>query len=372
MKNIFLIIALFGGILLGCDHDDFGVANTLDSPAFNLSADKTELTTGETATVSILVTDAPGKIDSIAVSVTNDFGIIDIDEASLNAVRGQTTGTINLNYTAPEDNIGSISLTVTLFDQQNFLINAQASETQSQSFTTSISFEVAYISAAPSFTVETDSDTLFSGETTPLTIEVTDAPGGGIDQIIVTADAGTVELDEASLAAALGQTNATITGTYQVGDLGSTGEVGISVTVVDRIQKRSGSASAEVFGICPAAEDVAGAYDVFVSGQLGGDAGPAYDALNASVNITKLNDGQFMIDDMSFGVYDALYTDRVAPSGKLNICGDTIIGTGDKDEDDRTFTINGTLPADGNLNGAIRIVWSNSFGDQGTAILTLD
>jgi hypothetical protein len=351
----------------GCEYEEIEVANPLDAPAFLLSAEKTEITTGETIQLSIQVTDAPGRIDSVAISTSNDFGTIAIDESSLSAARGNTTGDIDFTFTAPETNVGVITITVVVFDQQNYLVNAQAVEPQSKSTSSTIDIEVDYLSDGPIFTVSTEEDTLLSNGTTNVTIDITSVPGGGIDEILALAGAGSIELDEQSVNDAIGKSSAVVTGVYSAGEALATGEVDITVTVIDQAQRRASTISTDILVICPSAEDISGTYDVFANGVLGD--GTEYEALQTTVTITKLNDGQFAIDDMSFGVYPELYSDD-APEGTLNICGTVISDNGDTDQYGDPFTINGSLPDPAVINGTIRITWSNTFGDSGEVFLT--
>jgi hypothetical protein len=185
-----------------------------------------------------------------------------------------------------------------VFDQQNYLVNAQAVEPQSKSTSSTIDIEVDYLSDGPIFTVSTEEDTLLSNGTTNVTIDITSVPGGGIDEVLASAGAGSIELDEQSVNDAIGKSNAVVTGVYSAGEALATGEVDITVTVIDQAQRRASTISTDILVICPSAEDISGTYDVFANGVLGD--GTEYEALQTTVTITKLNDGQFAIDDMSF------------------------------------------------------------------------
>src|SRR5690606_10876414 len=197
---------------------------------------------------------------------------------------------------------------------------------------------------------------------------INSVPAGTIGAVSVAGTAGAVEFDEEEFNALIGAESGSITGTLTVGPVASTGTYTVSAAVTDAEQSRQVLKSAEIVYICHAADgvDFTGTY----KGIARGEAGDEYEGLVTTVTITQINDGQFEVDDMSFGVYPLLYEDD-APTGILNICGTTI--TGDEsnvDQYDDPFTINGALINE--TDGVIELTWSNTFGDSGTVTLLKD
>jgi len=124
--------------------------------------------------------------------------------------------------------------------------------------------------------------------------------------------------------------------------------------------------------ICPS--DLKGTYTVFWEKlQTGnGSGGPNQTATNFviaaadKVVITQVSAGLYQMDDMSFGMYPGIYRDA-KPTGRMRDNCTKLTGlTTNVDQYSDPFTINGEVQADGKL----KIVWSNTWGDGGTVILT--
>ncbi|WP_200980200.1 DUF4843 domain-containing protein [Echinicola sp. 20G] len=119
--------------------------------------------------------------------------------------------------------------------------------------------------------------------------------------------------------------------------------------------------------------DLAGTYavvwDVLIIGD--GEGGASQTLTNYSfgntIEITEAGVGVYQLSDMSFGLYPAGYGDT-GPTGRISDNCNVI--TGDPNNTDQygdPFTINGTSDPD---NGTIRLIWSNTYGDGGTVVLT--
>ncbi|WP_194777595.1 Calx-beta domain-containing protein [Pararhodonellum marinum] len=122
--------------------------------------------------------------------------------------------------------------------------------------------------------------------------------------------------------------------------------------------------------ICPS--ELAGAYSVFWTRlQTGDGSGGAANVLQnvnlgSIVNITEIGLATFRMDDMSFGLYPDGYGDA-APAGNFSdACGELQGDPSNVDQYSDPFTIVGTVGEEGELN----FVWSNTWGDGGTVILT--
>jgi hypothetical protein len=79
-------------LLLGACAEEYEFYNpepALDAPYFILSASDTSLLNTGTSTITVNVVDAPGGIDSVVVSVADEFGTAMVDQGSFEAVKGQ-------------------------------------------------------------------------------------------------------------------------------------------------------------------------------------------------------------------------------------------------------------------------------------------
>lgn len=198
-----------------------------------------------------------------------------------------------------------------------------------------------------------------------------------------------IEVDPASTAVEgvhyeLGTTTATLAAnefvtTFPVTVL--TGNIDPSETpnLILRISSASGAEVSSNYGdltvairvICPS--ELAGDYTVFWEYlQTGdGDGGPNqqfndFVLGDTPVTFTASGTGSYLVSDMSFGLYVDGYGDS-APVGRINDNCDVLTGASSNvDRYGDPFTINGEVQEDGTL----RITWSNTWGDGGTAILT--
>lgn len=123
--------------------------------------------------------------------------------------------------------------------------------------------------------------------------------------------------------------------------------------------------------ICPS--ELAGSYSVFWEYlQTGdGDGGPRQTFNNITLGgdpivFTTVGTGAYNVSDMSFGLYPEGYGDA-KPVGRINDNCNILTGASSNvDQYGDPFTISGeVLPDD-----TMKITWSNTWGDGGTAILT--
>lgn len=124
--------------------------------------------------------------------------------------------------------------------------------------------------------------------------------------------------------------------------------------------------------ICPS--ELEGTYSVFWEKlQTGnGSGGPNQTATNfvissaSTMSFIKTGTGVYTMDDMSFGMYPGVYNDA-KPSGRISDnCGVLTGAVSNQDQYEDPFTISGSV----NDNGTITIIWSNTYGDGGTVVLT--
>ncbi len=140
MKRYILIFAALAVVFVGCvdEYTDANPPLPFDAPAIfdrpvenGVRATRTNGTMrdytnfGETVRYRVNVPDAPGGIDSLIVTISPDvflgeIGTITIDEASVTAARGQTSGELFFEYTATEDETINqfVTLTIEVKDQQ--------------------------------------------------------------------------------------------------------------------------------------------------------------------------------------------------------------------------------------------------------------
>lgn len=138
MKKYIYKLVVVALITQSCvdDYNDANMAPQLDAPygfvqetlsedayyAFDVEEDDyfNFIKSGSTAQILIEIVDAPGVLDSVAVSLSN---IVQVDplgsaSASLEGAAGQQTGTVVVSYTAGEI-LDLEQMTVTVFDRQD-------------------------------------------------------------------------------------------------------------------------------------------------------------------------------------------------------------------------------------------------------------
>jgi hypothetical protein len=122
MKIIANILAgiMTMALLSSCvdDYQDANPPRAFDSPFFVLNVDQAAILSDQTTEITLSVVDAPGKIDSVGFALAEDQGTVTLDQASLDAAKGQETGSIKATYNPPQNNEGTFSIQVTLFDGQ--------------------------------------------------------------------------------------------------------------------------------------------------------------------------------------------------------------------------------------------------------------
>ncbi|WP_215225980.1 DUF4843 domain-containing protein [Echinicola shivajiensis] len=121
------------------------------------------------------------------------------------------------------------------------------------------------------------------------------------------------------------------------------------------------------------ASKLEGTYSVFWETLIYGDSnGGANQTLNNysfgnTIDISKIGTGVYQLSDMTFGLYPNGYNDT-APKGRISDNCNVITGdASNADQYSDPFTINGVSDPD---SKTIRIVWSNTYGDGGTVVLT--
>jgi hypothetical protein len=182
MKNIFfLILAIVGFVFTGCvdDYTDSNPPAQKDAPALRISASgdanvavqslplnkyTAYVNYGEPVEFTVTVVNAPGKIGAIDVSSSiEEFGTVAIDEASVAALQGKTSGDFKFTFTPSAD----------LPDQKDRALNIEVSVSDTQ----------------------LDKDGESSPKTTTLTVPVTLVNGPCLSEGIV---AGTYVVSDAS------------------------------------------------------------------------------------------------------------------------------------------------------------------------------
>lgn len=363
MKRIkHLYIALVALTAVSC-VDDYFEANPplrLDAPYAYVESsiaptkDGIPLKGGEEVTFSINIVDAPGVLNSVNYLFSKGGEVV---SHTFDQIIGQTAGSFDVTVKAPMNLDGTSSFTIEISDAQE----------DPKVLTITRVLDVSYLHEGPDFTIEIiDADGFArEGDVLDVVLTINEVPAGTIGAISVAGTAGTVEFDQAELDALIGAESGSVAGTLTVGPVVSTGSYSVSAAVTDAEQNRQVLKSDEITYICPTAEGlvVAGTYKVIAKGE----AGDEYEGLVTTVTITQLNDGQYEVDDMSFGVYPLLYEDD-APEGVLNVCGTSVAGdASNTDQYNDPFTITGEFI---NLeDGVIELTWSNTFGDNGTVTL---
>lgn len=239
MKKILqyiLIFSLVGAFSACTDDEDYRDLNQtpyLDSPAFLMQSDKGDtIKGGETITFTINLIESPAGYDSVSVTTSRGEGTTSV--TGFEQLVGQTGGgEFTVTATPPASFVGDYEVTITVYDAQR---NDKGVLARRQ-FAESESFLVEYPLELPTFELTFDgADPIIRGGTGVFTISI-EAPAG-IDTVVVLPSSGTVELDAASLNAALGQTSATVMGTFNASDdAEDVGDVEFEVRVRDREQQ---------------------------------------------------------------------------------------------------------------------------------------
>jgi hypothetical protein len=123
MKKSIYILFLFGLLVLGygCvdDYRDANPPRLLDSPAVSrVTASDDDILEGESTTVTATVVDAPAGVDSVAVTATDEAGNSVGSYSVETPLTGQMAGDVEITYTAPMRFMGTVSVTVTVYDKQ--------------------------------------------------------------------------------------------------------------------------------------------------------------------------------------------------------------------------------------------------------------
>lgn len=131
INRILIILAVASLAISSCvdSYEDANPPRAKDGPVFKLSASGDVIETPEDgnflgAQSNLLLTldviSAEGFIDSVGVILSDTLGTAVVDQASLDAVRGQKTGNIRVLYTSPDivEVESNITLDITLFDGQ--------------------------------------------------------------------------------------------------------------------------------------------------------------------------------------------------------------------------------------------------------------
>lgn len=380
MKTIILCITCAVVLLTNACVDDYEDANPplrLDAPysyvtpSLELGEDgDVDLEGGEEVTFSVNIVDAPGELNSIDYSFSKGGEVV---SSTFDQLIGATSGYFEVTVRTPQNLNGTTTFTMEINDAQP----------EPKTLSISNVLDVTYAFEGADFEVTLGATTARSGDEVPVIVTINDVPSGGIASLSIAGTAGVVTFDEAELNALVGQSSATISGTLTVGEVSSTGEREVIIGVTDQLQNRQVLESADILLICPAEYEVdenpstqiAGSYTALVEGTTEYDS--AFVGLETMITITKINDGQFTISDVTFGVNEAFYnadgdprtdeTDSSFPAepGVINICGSTIT----EPEGEENYTITGSV-RESVRPGTLVLNWSNSFGDSGRAILT--
>lgn len=363
----YLYLALFALTIVSC-VDDYMDANPplrLDAPyAYVQSSiaptkDGIPLNGGDEVTFSVSIVDAPGVLQDITFLFSKGGEVV---SHTFDQIKGKTSGEFSVTVKAPMNLEGTTTFNMEIKDAQP----------EPKVLTISRVLDVSYLYDGPQFTVEIadegDDGIALEGEELEVTITIDDVPSGAIAAISVAGSLGTITFDEGALESLIGQSSGTVTGKVVVGPVASTGAYAVNVAVTDELQNRQVVESAEITYICPSAMNISGTYTAYASGETGG--GDPYDNLITVVTLTQLNDGQFSIDDMSFGLFTGIYgeDDEDKPAGILNVCGLDITADGTiEDMYGDTYEITGVaVPETTNI---ITLEWVNTYGDGGKVTL---
>lgn len=324
---------------------------------FMLDAADTSVVRGESLTFDIVITDAPGGVDSVYASADN--GEIEIDQADFNAIKGKSSGTVSATYISDEEFVGAVEVSVNVVD---ILQNRISTET--------IALSANYEFEAP--IVDLSIDTTEFQEYHEIGLDATITAPGTVDTVMILATevttsgvgdtTGITELDTTELKNIIGTNGGTVAGTFLT-DIKS--YYSVKVTVVDE-QGRATTDSVEVLVTDCEISDIEGTYRVVTSGESSSDPTGPYTDLVDTVEIAGDPGNVFEVSDLSFGLfeYQGMGEDEQTEPGTITICDQNILyGAG---SGGRITVTSGTVNGD----ETIEINWENADGDSGSSVLT--
>jgi len=234
MKKLIYIslftIAIYGIVSCVDDYQDANPPRLKDGPFFNVSLSSDTIVGGNSFSFSINVIDAPGGVDSIAITNPQQLGSYSFD--NLDAVRGNSKGEITGTYVSPTTIEGDFDLTFEVFDDQLDDKGEDASKSSEEIKT----IYVKYPGDAPAYTVEADADTVIRGETRTITIDLTNAEGGVDTATVVVNEGEITDMDD--LTALFDKESGTVELTYAA-DPEYVGEVELILQITDNLQQRT-------------------------------------------------------------------------------------------------------------------------------------
>jgi hypothetical protein len=218
------------------------------------------------------------------------------------------------------------------------------------------------------------------GSTIEYTVSVIDAPGKVAEVTLDTSapEFGTLTLDDASVAALMGQEHGSFKFTFVPNAVTDFADrpFNIIVTVSDSQISNDGESAAKTTTMtipttlvkCLDESLEEGLYVVTeASGNLDGNVPFTLDDLKADGEVDEIlvevamdRSGLYTIDEVTGGVWPIYYSGRANPALQVDVCGTTISGheggvtAGALPGPLRTFTIDGTLNGDGTID----ITWS--------------
>ncbi|UCS93421.1 DUF4843 domain-containing protein [Echinicola marina] len=172
-----------------------------------------------------------------------------------------------------------------------------------------------------------------------------------------------------------GEVTATLMVEVLIGNIGLEETPDLVLKITDasgaKISANYGELTYKMRMVC--ASQLEGTYSVFWETLILGDgSGGASQTLtnytfNNTIDIAEVGTGVYQLSDMTFGLYPNGYGDSGATGRISDNCNDITGDASNTDQYGDPFTISGTADP---INGTIRIVWSNTYGDGGTVVLT--
>lgn len=149
MNKLYLLLFAFTIMFSSCvdEYDEANPPRLLDSPAVSaVSVSDTVLQSNETTEISVVVSDAPGGIDSVSAVATDALGTeYGSFTSNVSELRENEKGTINLTYTAPEGYGGDLNVTIIVYDSQ---INYKGDEVNKASTAQTLTLKILCEAAA--------------------------------------------------------------------------------------------------------------------------------------------------------------------------------------------------------------------------------